>query len=699
MTISTQQSSQIFLGNGVTNSFNFSFVGDSAEDIIVIYTDADSNVTTLSPSQYTVFLNPPATGSLWGVGGTVTYPTVGSPIASGTSLTISRSLPLTQETSISNQGPFTPNVIESAMDTLEMQIQQVSARSGLFRGTWATGVFYNFGDYIIDGANGTDTGNYYSCVIANTSGTWATDLLVGDWSLVINVQAIDTATATAVAAANTATAQAVIATTQATNAASSATSASNSATSAASSATNASGSASSAASSATSASNSAAIALGSASSITSIMAFAGGNPINNGVYDASTIIQTAIDTISAAGGGFIIFPTGTYICKNVILKSGVTLTSLCGTFGYLASSPVPLVTLKNPDTSGWVLDTTSAAASNFAALNGINFAGGGAGISIGGARLKGRIAVNNCYFNNFANQGLLVDTTSIGCSISNIFTTNCVLDTSKITFTGAVELNGTDHYVMNVEANTGLTALSSASLFIVGIANKSANSMLVNCIGEFSDIGIYESGGQNRYVNCRGDLNWGHGLYIAAGGNTFASCMAINNSQQTTNTYSGFYTPSTGSRANSFSSCFARSSTTNTMKYGFEDLVNGAGNNTRSMYSACYSAGMGTATYSMNTFLGSGVTNPNIPIRPADAATTWNVENINFVSLGSYATPTTVTAFTNGSPQNPLRILGNANVTIQNNSTIKTNTGADIVLAANKIYTFTLYGGIWYQNA
>lgn len=251
MTIPTQQSSQIFLGNGVTTAFDFSFVGADSDFINVIYTDADGNSETLASSQYTIFLNAAAVGALWGVGGTVTYPTMGSPIASGTSLTVSRVLPLVQDDSISNQGAFAPSVIETALDTLEMQIQQISARTGLYRGTWATDVVYNLNDTVVDGADGTDTGNYYVCAISNTSGVWATDLSAGDWTLFINVESItaDTAEAAASAAAalasqisatasassastsaSTATTQAGIATTQASNASASAILAANYAT-------------------------------------------------------------------------------------------------------------------------------------------------------------------------------------------------------------------------------------------------------------------------------------------------------------------------------------------------------------------------------------------------------------------------------------------------------------------------------------
>lgn len=128
MTISTTSNSVTLLGNGSTTAFSFNFVYDSAADIFVIFTDATGAQTALSSTQYTLVLNPPALGSIWGVGGTVTYPLVGSPIANGTSLTIYRQLPYTQNTSISNQGDFYPQVVEAALDTLCMETQQLAAQ-------------------------------------------------------------------------------------------------------------------------------------------------------------------------------------------------------------------------------------------------------------------------------------------------------------------------------------------------------------------------------------------------------------------------------------------------------------------------------------------------------------------------------------------------------------------------------------------
>lgn len=132
MTVSTTSNFVTLLGNGVTTVFSYNFIGVASADLSVTFTDTDGTQTLLTPTQYTLTMNPISLGGIWSIGGTVTYPLVGSPIANGTSLTIVRTLPLTQTTSISNQGDFYPQVVEAALDTLCMEIQQVanaSARS------------------------------------------------------------------------------------------------------------------------------------------------------------------------------------------------------------------------------------------------------------------------------------------------------------------------------------------------------------------------------------------------------------------------------------------------------------------------------------------------------------------------------------------------------------------------------------------
>jgi hypothetical protein len=56
-----------------------------------------------------------------------------------------------------------------------------------------------------------------------------------------------------------------------------------------------------------------------------------------------------------------------------------------------------------------------------------------------------------------------------------------------------------------------------------------------------------------------------------------------------------------------------------------------------------------------------------------------------------------ITNFKDSNDVHTLFILGNANLTINNNANIKTNTGANKVLVANKVYTFHKFNGIWYE--
>jgi len=187
LTVSTLASTITCAATGAS-SYSFPFIAVSASDISVVYTTTAGAESTLSPTAYTVTLNSVLTGQIWPAGGIVS-PVTPANYSSGT-LTISRVLPLTQEREISNQGNQYPIVTEEALDTLCMEIQQVAARGGAYRGVWATGVVYNFGDIVQDGVNGAFTNNIYVCTNANTSGTWATDLANGDWALALNVQSL-----------------------------------------------------------------------------------------------------------------------------------------------------------------------------------------------------------------------------------------------------------------------------------------------------------------------------------------------------------------------------------------------------------------------------------------------------------------------------------------------------------------------------
>lgn len=62
------------------------------------------------------------------------------------------------------------------------------------------------------------------------------------------------------------------------------------------------------------------------------------------------------------------------------------------------------------------------------------------------------------------------------------------------------------------------------------------------------------------------------------------------------------------------------------------------------------------------------------------------------------AAPVTVTDFTGGQEGQTFKLLGDGNTTISNNSNIKTNTGANKLVLADIVYTFTLFSGVWIED-
>lgn len=124
MTIpSTARKAGPFTGNGSNTSFPFTFKVFSTEDVAVTVNNALGTETVLVlDSDYSVTLNVDQEAT---PGGTVTYPISGSPLASGLKLSITGAVAYEQGTDIPTGGDFNPTVLENALDSLSMQIQQL----------------------------------------------------------------------------------------------------------------------------------------------------------------------------------------------------------------------------------------------------------------------------------------------------------------------------------------------------------------------------------------------------------------------------------------------------------------------------------------------------------------------------------------------------------------------------------------------
>lgn len=74
-----------------------------------------------------------------------------------------------------------------------------------------------------------------------------------------------------------------------------------------------------------------------------------------------------------------------------------------------------------------------------------------------------------------------------------------------------------------------------------------------------------------------------------------------------------------------------------------------------------------------------------------------SVENMDVLQCGGATV--TVTNFDRGQDGQVIRLLGDGFTTIQHGTKIKTNTAADKLLAANKVYVFTRINTVWYEDA
>ena len=215
------------MGNGSVATFPFTFKVFTQDEVVVVRKqDSTSQETTLTlTTDYTVTLNPDQNGN---PGGSITL-TAGN-LASGFTVVITSGLDALQQTDLTNQGGFYPEVINDALDKsviLHQQQQdelnrsikfsltnsigslditedatarankvlafdssgefQVAQELGVYRGDWAAGVSYNKRDIVRDGGNY----NVYICILGHTSAgalPVKTNANIANWSLIVDAE-------------------------------------------------------------------------------------------------------------------------------------------------------------------------------------------------------------------------------------------------------------------------------------------------------------------------------------------------------------------------------------------------------------------------------------------------------------------------------------------------------------------------------
>ena len=104
---------------------------------------------------------------------------------------INRAIKLPNEGSPQTDFEFTENAASRAGKVIgfdSLGVLELQTGVGDWEGTWATSTAYTLRDVVVDGAAGANTENIYICIVANTSGTWSTDLAAAKWDLMVDVE-------------------------------------------------------------------------------------------------------------------------------------------------------------------------------------------------------------------------------------------------------------------------------------------------------------------------------------------------------------------------------------------------------------------------------------------------------------------------------------------------------------------------------
>lgn len=163
MTLTTQLSTVTYPGAGSTGPFPFTFRVMAATHLVVTRTIAAVPTVLTLGVDYTV------TGIGNRTGGSVLLTTA---LAVGQSIEIERVVPLTQLTSLRNQGAYYPETVEDALDYLMMVAQQIAQSGGALTiatpssgpfGSWSSAVTYVVNDTAVSG------GIIYRCILGHTN--------------------------------------------------------------------------------------------------------------------------------------------------------------------------------------------------------------------------------------------------------------------------------------------------------------------------------------------------------------------------------------------------------------------------------------------------------------------------------------------------------------------------------------------------
>lgn len=366
----------------------------------------------------------------------------------------------------------------------------------------------------------------------------------------------------------------------------------------------------------------------------------------------------------------VLFPPGNYYCTALSTSGKVRLT---GNGARLVASG-----------SGYILSVSGESVEvDHLMFDGHGIATGASGIYVQNAHA---FHFHDLKFQDLKGSAIYEDTNANG-NVDNVFAENCLTGQDTLTgYQGVVHMAGIDCAIRDVELSAADGTGLSATGFACALAVTGGNSVVGPGIqAESSDVGVYvntPSNAAGKFVGIRADINYTHGYLIAGGVGTFSACHSYRNGQAAINTYNGFQVTAGNF---TFNGCIAEG-TASDMLIGFNDTQNSDAN--KNWYPNCRSIGHSLKAFN-NAAVGARISLPPSPIYISltAGATTWSVDQLTDI-LAPNTSATTVTALTNGFYGQVVRIWGDGHTTMQNNSVIINSAGADLLLAAGKMYTY-----------
>lgn len=315
-------------------------------------------------------------------------------------------------------------------------------------------------------------------------------------------------------------------------------------------------------------------------------------------------------TIATAGVGTVYFPTssgGYKISASLVPTAGQRWFGGSRFDRFNSPSPSPRIV----SATGFNAPIIDAGTVADVTISGLSFLGdpisGSKGIH---ATSASGWHVKHCNFDTFGDQAIQIDAGSASI-FENIWIENALLvRTGRAAYVGGFDLAGDDHRVDYCTSTVSMPfAYGQGTGFLAGIVIRGQVCFISFCVGHLSHVGIVSpSGGNNRFVGCRADLNQGHGFLVtsAASGNDFIGCMGWRNSYNA-NAASDHFNIQGGQ--NSFIGC--RGDTlagdTNKVGYGFNDSTSvGAGAAIANMYVGCRANNWVTGEYNLSGASESG---------------------------------------------------------------------------------------------